>query len=252
MKKSILSLVLAIVFSANAESANKNTNSNADLPKISSEWEAQHFLDSDEFEAKDKEVYSCYEKESNKKKCREVLKDWHNLCKRGDNKYCIGAFVIASNLFEQNINAMDKERAILEKSCNSGYGASCFSMIFYQIRLDEKNTSRVLSVAKKIFLYLQKACDLDFSSGCARLADLYAAGKRDIESQEKKEHQNDLERALLKKFATTLQKIDKAQVQRYLDKALAIATRDCDAGEKRACEMVEKYQKIQPKIDSIK
>ncbi len=115
--------------------------------------------------------------------------------------------MIYSEIYEslrKDKKALDKIIATLRRQCDNNEANACLAISESYV----KNKSGL----KKSLPYFQKACDLGASIGCEFIVSSY--------------------------FGGYFQHLDKMQIKRYFDKALQIAKRDCQMGEKTACEMI--------------
>lgn len=185
-----------------------------DSHQTSSEWEMMDFVQGDEVEHKKQALDSCYTTQNSTQNCAKILADWESLCAYGGSKYCIALYRIYESLRDKK--ALDKIIATLRQQCDSNQSEACLALgEFYEIQAG----------AKKSLPYFQKACDLGFSSSCGIIVSRYFYGE--------------------------FQHLDKKQIKLYFDKALQTATRDCQRGEKTACEMIRyRYEPLRIDIDS--
>lgn len=202
--------------SQNQKSADSSANHN-DSHQTSSEWEMIDFMQGDEVERKKQALDTCYTTQNSTQNCDKILADWESLCAYGGAKYCLALYRIYESL-RKDKKALDKIVATLRQQCDSKQSESCLALgEFYETQAG----------AKKSLPYFQKACDLGFSSSCAIIVSRYFYGE--------------------------FQHLDKKQIKLYFDKALQTATRDCQRGEKTACEMIRyQYEPLQSKIDLMR
>ena len=207
--------------SANQKSTDSkihSTDSSAnhkDSHQTSSEWEVIEFMQGDEVERKKEALDSCYKTQKDTKNCADIVADWESLCAYGGEKYCLALYRIYESL-RKDKNAFNKIIATLRQKCDSGEATACLALgEFYETKTG----------AKKALPYFQKACDLGFSSSCAMIVARY--------------------------FDGDFQHLDKKQIKLYFDKALQIATEDCQRGANAACEMIRyRYEPLRIDIDS--
>lgn len=194
-------LLIAFVFATSCADLGLDLG---DLPYNVSEWEAIAFIKSDKFVAKLDEMDSCYE--SGRAQCRAILREWSDLCERGNDKYCVGIFEIHKAL-RKDSRALDESLAVLNQKCENGEAITCLAVgSFYS------NESSALNDAKKGLTYLQKSCHLGIASGCATMAYFDMKNTKNAKA--------------------------------YLDKSIRIADRDCKTGQKLACEAIKEWQNM--------
>ena len=205
-------------FSANQKADSKHT--------ISRDWEVETFQNEmSEGLAKCKKGESGFEKIS----CTlGLFGEWRELCEQGEGKYCIlfatmqmeflkdepmqfegKNFAVRMQGFE-NINDVLK---LLQKSCDSGYAMSCLSIggLFYGELPDFAD----LIDKQKSAEYFSKACDFGSFAGCGAMIEFYEDGIGGIAKSSEKA-----------KF--------------YRIKSIKMLIGDCEAGEKMACEAIDK------------
>ena len=205
--------------SQNQKSANSSANHN-DSHQTSSEWEMLDFVKGSEVERKKEALTSCYKTQNSTQNCAKILSDWESLCAYNGTKYCLALYVIYAEIYEslhKDKESLNKTIATLKQYCEGNDANACLAL----------GESYAINEAglKKGLPYFQKACDLGASMGCEFIVSRYFGG-------------------YLKLF-------DKAQIKRYFDKGLQIAKRDCQRGEKSACEMIRyKYEPLCIDIDS--
>ncbi len=201
------------------------------LPKIADDWEYLAYSFSWELEY----FNDCMKKYA--KHCDEILLTISNLCNEGEGKYCVAKGLII--FIAENEN---KGIGILQKSCDSGYATACAVLgnLFmpYPPPNAKKSAKKIgAEKRKKGIQYNKKACNLGSYLGCAQLAETYYLG---------------LDNEIPK---------DKQKAQLYFDKALQIATRDCQRKDgwespfnwqNEACKALKDLDKIKANIDSMR
>lgn len=169
----------------------------------SSDWEVMEFIKSVHFDDKLAEFSKCMHKSKKTalEKCEAMIKHFHNSCNLGSGKHCVlQAEFYLRGTLHSTQNMRSKGIEILNTSCESGYASACVS-------LGEANGNAIK--------HWQKACELGSVVGCGNLAHIYHKGTQGIKPNIKK-------------------------AKMYANAELQIANRDCKAGQKVACEWLDK------------
>ena len=142
-----------------------------------------------------------------------MLDTWRESCVRGEEKYCIAIFAIHSKSDYVSYFIFDSLGAVV-RNCDNGMAGSCHAVgeYCYNIYTESPNGKEALSMSESALLYLQKACDLGMAVSCSFVAQMYKYGHFQDATEQAKIHE---------------------------DKARGIASRDCKAGVKIACDFKE-------------
>ena len=201
----------------------------SDSTAISSEWEILEFVTSDELADKRSEYEDCYANGKDSAICEKILDSWRKSCARGEEKYCIGAFLFHSDSYiasltsdtpkQKSDSKIDESLTLLKQNCdNKGMANSChivgefYNEIYLEMRRSSKDEPhKERQMLDNALLYFQKSCDLGAAISCLSIAKYWSfQGNTGWE-----------------------------QVDTYTDKARRIVDRDCKAGVKIACEYKE-------------
>lgn len=198
----------------------------SDSTAISGEWEILEFVTSDELADKRSKYDDCYAKGKDSVICEKILASWRKSCARGEEKYCIGAFLFHSDSYIASLTSdtpkqksdnskIDESLTLLKQNCDKGMANSChivgefYNEIYLKMRRSSKDEPhKERQMLDNALLYFHKSCDLGMAISCLSIAKYWS-------------FQGDT---------------GWGQVTIYTDKARRIVDKDCKAGVKIACE----------------
>ena len=227
MKKLALVILLfsGVLWASQIEIDSRNPS---DSTVISGEWEILEFVTSDELADKRSEYDDCYAKGKDSAICEKILYSWRESCARGEEKYCIGAFLFHSDSYITSLidtpkqksdnSKIDESLTLLKQNCDKDMANSChivgefYNEIYLKMRRSSKDEPhKERQMLDNALLYFHKSCDLGMAISCLSIAKYWSfQGDTGWE-----------------------------QVDIYTDKARRIVDKDCKAGVKIACEYKE-------------